>query len=136
MVELKLSQRAKPGHGGVLPAAKLTREIARIRGVESRTASRRPGIRRSRQPLSSSASLPRCGAFRAASLPASSSASVTPGPGHRQSHVGTGITPDVIVVDGPEGGTGAASLEFMDHLGMPLRDGLTFVHSALVGANT
>ena len=47
----------------------------------------------------------------------------------------TGITPDFIVVDGTEGGTGAAPLEFMDHLGMPLRDGLTFVHAALVGAN-
>ena len=47
----------------------------------------------------------------------------------------TGITPDFIVVDGKEGGTGAAPLEFMDHLGMPLRDGLAFVHSALTGAN-
>jgi glutamate synthase domain-containing protein 2 len=47
----------------------------------------------------------------------------------------TGITPDFIVVDGTEGGTGAAPLEFMDHLGMPLRDGLAFVHAALVGAN-
>jgi glutamate synthase domain-containing protein 2 len=47
----------------------------------------------------------------------------------------TGITPDFIVVDGKEGGTGAAPLEFMDHLGMPMREGLTFVHSALIGAN-
>ena len=47
----------------------------------------------------------------------------------------TGITPDFIVVDGTEGGTGAAPLEFMDHIGMPLRDGLTFVHAALVGTN-
>jgi glutamate synthase domain-containing protein 2 len=47
----------------------------------------------------------------------------------------TGVTPDFIVVDGTEGGTGAAPLEFMDHVGMPLRDGLSFVHSALVGAN-
>jgi glutamate synthase domain-containing protein 2 len=47
----------------------------------------------------------------------------------------TGITPDFIVVDGTEGGTGAAPLEFMDHIGMPLRDGLTFVHSALIGTN-
>ena len=46
----------------------------------------------------------------------------------------TGITPDFIVVDGKEGGTGAAPLEFMDHVGMPLRDGLAFVHSALIGA--
>ena len=45
----------------------------------------------------------------------------------------TGITPDYIVVDGKEGGTGAAPQEFLDHVGMPLRDGLTFVHNALVG---
>src|SRR5499426_3842225 len=45
----------------------------------------------------------------------------------------TGIAPDYIVVDGSEGGTGAAPLEFVDHIGMPLRDGLTFVHNALVG---
>lgn len=45
----------------------------------------------------------------------------------------TGITPDFIVIDGKEGGTGAAPLEFMDHMGMPLRDGLTFVHNALTG---
>jgi glutamate synthase domain-containing protein 2 len=47
----------------------------------------------------------------------------------------TGVTPDFIVVDGTEGGTGAAPLEFMDHIGTPLRDGLTFAHAALVGAN-
>jgi len=47
----------------------------------------------------------------------------------------TGITPDFIVVDGSEGGTGAAPLEFVDHMGMPLRDGLTFVHSTLMGVN-
>jgi glutamate synthase domain-containing protein 2 len=46
----------------------------------------------------------------------------------------TGVTPDFIVVDGKEGGTGAAPLEFMDHLGMPMREGLNFVHNALVGA--
>jgi glutamate synthase domain-containing protein 2 len=45
----------------------------------------------------------------------------------------TGIYPDFIVVDGKEGGTGAAPLEFVDHLGMPLRDGLSFVHNALIG---
>ena len=45
----------------------------------------------------------------------------------------TGVTPDFIVVDGKEGGTGAAPLEFMDHIGMPLRDGLSFVHNALIG---
>jgi glutamate synthase domain-containing protein 2 len=47
--------------------------------------------------------------------------------------VDTGITPDFIVIDGKEGGTGAAPLEFMDHVGMPLRDGLSFAHNALIG---
>ena len=47
----------------------------------------------------------------------------------------TGIYPDFIVVDGKEGGTGAAPLEFMDHLGMPMREGVNFVHNALVGIN-
>ena len=44
-----------------------------------------------------------------------------------------GVTPDYIMIDGKEGGTGAAPLEFADHIGMPLRDGLNFVHNALVG---
>ncbi len=47
----------------------------------------------------------------------------------------TGIYPDFIVVDGNEGGTGAAPLEFMDHLGMPMREGVNFVHNALIGIN-
>ena len=47
----------------------------------------------------------------------------------------TGIYPDFIVVDGNEGGTGAAPLEFMDHLGMPMREGVNFVHNALLGIN-
>ena len=46
----------------------------------------------------------------------------------------TGITPDFVVVDGAEGGTGAAPIEFADHVGMPLRDGLRLVHNSLVGA--
>jgi glutamate synthase domain-containing protein 2 len=47
--------------------------------------------------------------------------------------VETGIAPDFIVIDGAEGGTGAAPLEFMDHVGMPLREGLSFAHNALIG---
>jgi glutamate synthase domain-containing protein 2 len=60
--------------------------------------------------------------------------------GHRWEFLGickamleTGIYPDYIVVDGSEGGTGAAPLEFVDHIGMPARDGVMFVHNALVG---
>jgi len=47
----------------------------------------------------------------------------------------TGIYPDFIVIDGKEGGTGAAPLEFLDHIGMPMREGLNFVHNALIGIN-
>src|ERR1700743_1999535 len=49
--------------------------------------------------------------------------------------VETGIYPDFIVIDGNEGGTGAAPVEFMDHLGMPMREGVSFVHNALIGIN-
>lgn len=45
----------------------------------------------------------------------------------------TGIWPDFIVVDGAEGGTGAAPLEFTDHVGAPLQEGLLLVHNTLVG---
>ena len=74
--------------------------------------------------------------LRRQALPASSLHRQPDGiPGDRQGHARDGEHPDFIVVDGKEGGTGAAPLEFMDHLGMPMRDGLNFVHNALVGAN-
>ena len=138
MVELKLSQGAKPGHGGVLPAAKVTREIARIRGVprgEDCISPARHSV------FSTPIGLVRFIADMrrlSGGKPAGFKLCV----GHPweflaivKAMLETGITPDFIVVDGTEGGTGAAPLEFMDHLGMPLRDGLTFVQSALVGAN-
>ena len=137
MVELKLSQGAKPGHGGVLPAAKVTREIARIRGValgqdcispSSHTAFSTPI--EMMQLIAEMRQL-------SGGKPAGFKLCI----GHTweflaivKAMLETGITPDFIVVDGTEGGTGAAPLEFMDHMGMPLRDGLAFVHSALVGA--
>jgi glutamate synthase domain-containing protein 2 len=73
----------------------------------------------------------------AASPPASSCASATPGSGSRivKAMLVTGITPDFIVVDGAEGGTGAAPLEFTDHVGAPLQEGLLLVHNTLVGLN-
>lgn len=136
MVEVKLSQGAKPGHGGVLPAAKVSAEIAAARGVPMGVDCISP---------------PRHGAF---STPAgllqfvSTMRHLSGGKpagfklcvGHPweflavcKAMLETGITPDFIVVDGTEGGTGAAPLEFVDHIGMPLRDGLNFVHNALVG---
>jgi glutamate synthase domain-containing protein 2 len=138
MVELKLSQGAKPGHGGVLPAAKVTREIARIRGVPVGQDCVSPARHSA---FATPIELMRfIGEMRrlSAGKPAGFKLCI----GHPweflaivKAMLETGITPDFIVVDGTEGGTGAAPLEFMDHLGMPLRDGLTFVHSSLVGAN-
>lgn len=138
MVELKLSQGAKPGHGGVLPAAKVTSEIARIRGVpEGRdciSPARHSAFSTPVELMRLIADMRRLSGGK----PAGFKLCI----GHPweflaivKAMLATGITPDFIVVDGTEGGTGAAPLEFMDHLGMPLRDGLTFVHSALVGAN-
>jgi glutamate synthase domain-containing protein 2 len=137
MVELKLSQGAKPGHGGVLPAAKVTREIARIRGVpQGQDCISPPGHSAFSTPIGLVefvAEMRRLSGGKPAGFklcighPWEFMAIV-------KAMLQTDITPDFIVVDGTEGGTGAAPLEFMDHVGMPLRDGLTFVHSTLIGA--
>jgi glutamate synthase domain-containing protein 2 len=138
MVEIKLSQGAKPGHGGVLPAAKVTREISRIRGVrmgqDCISPARHSAFSTPIAMMRFIADLRRLSEGK----PVGFKLCV----GHPweflalvKAMLETGITPDFIVVDGTEGGTGAAPLEFMDHLGMPLRDGLTFVHSCLLGAN-
>ena len=136
MVELKLSQGAKPGHGGVLPAAKITLEIAAIRGVpmgqDCVSPARHTEFSTPVELLEFVAKMRELSGGK----PAGFKLCI----GHPweflaicKAMVETGITPDFIVVDGKEGGTGAAPLEFMDHIGMPLRDGLTFVHNALVG---
>lgn len=137
MIEVKLSQGAKPGHGGVLPGAKVTHEIARIRGVTKGEDCVSPASHSAfSTPLEFLAFL---ADLRRLSdgKPVGFKLCI----GHPwefmaivKAMLQTGIMPDFIVVDGKEGGTGAAPLEFMDHLGTPLRDGLVFVHSALVGA--
>ncbi|OYW50974.1 MAG: FMN-binding glutamate synthase family protein [Rhodobacterales bacterium 12-65-15] len=136
MVELKLSQGAKPGHGGVLPAAKVTEEIARIRHVPMGQDCVSPA---SHAVFSTPVGLLEFVA-RMRDLSGGKPAGFKLCIGHPwefmaicKAMVATGITPDFIVVDGKEGGTGAAPLEFMDHVGMPLRDGLSFVHNALIG---
>ncbi len=136
MVELKLSQGAKPGHGGVLPAAKVTAEIAAIRGVPMGEDCVSPAAHPA---FSTPVELMQFIALMrelSGGKPAGFKLCI----GHPwevmalcKAMLDTGITPDFIVVDGKEGGTGAAPLEFMDHMGMPLRDGLCFVHNALVG---
>lgn len=136
MVELKLSQGAKPGHGGVLPAAKVTREISLIRGVPMGQDCNSPAHHSCFS--TPTGLLEFVAQMRALSggKPAGFKLCI----GHPwefmaicKAMLETGITPDFIVVDGKEGGTGAAPLEFMDHVGMPLRDGLSLVHNALVG---
>ncbi len=137
MVEVKLSQGAKPGHGGVLPAAKVSAEIAAARGVPMGEDCVSPAWHSS---FSTPIEFVRfLGELRRLSggKPVGFKLCV----GHPweflaicKAMLETGICPDFIVVDGKEGGTGAAPLEFLDHLGMPLRDGLTFVRNALVGA--
>ena len=136
MVELKLSQGAKPGHGGVLPAAKVTEEISQIRGVPMGQDCNSPAFHSC---FSTPVGLLEFIA-RMRDLSGGKPAGFKLCIGHPwefmaicKAMVETGITPDFIVVDGKEGGTGAAPLEFMDYVGMPLRDALTFVHNALVG---
>ena len=138
MVELKISQGAKPGHGGVLPAAKVSEEISRIRGVAMGEDCISPATHRAfSTPLEMMAFI---GEMRRLSggKPAGFKLCI----GHPweflaicKAMLQTGIYPDFIVVDGNEGGTGAAPLEFMDHLGMPMREGVNFVHNALIGIN-
>lgn len=137
MIEIKLSQGAKPGLGGVLPAAKVTAEIAKIRGVDVSRDCISPATH-----TAFSTPIELVGFIaRLRHLSGGKPVGIKLCVGHHWEFMAivkailqTGNAPDFIVVDGNEGGTGAAPLEFMDHIGTPLRDGLTFVHSALVGA--
>ena len=138
MIEIKLSQGAKPGHDGVLPAVKVTPEIAAIRGVEMGKDCISPASHSAfSTPLELVAFIAKLRKL-SGGKPVGFKLCI----GHHWEFMAiikaileTGITPDFIVVDGKEGGTGAAPLEFMDHIGTPLRDGLNFVHSTLTGAN-
>ena len=138
MVELKISQGAKPGHGGVLPAAKVSEEISRTRGVPIGQDCISPsGHSCFSTPIGMMEFI---GEMRRLSggKPTGFKLCI----GHPWEFLAvckamrtTGIYPDFIVIDGKEGGTGAAPLEFLDHLGMPLREGLSFAHNALIGIN-
>ncbi|WP_328541039.1 FMN-binding glutamate synthase family protein [Streptomyces sp. NBC_00344] len=136
-VSLKLSQGAKPGIGGVLPGAKVNAEIARVRGVPQGQTVVSPPYHRV---FSTPRELVRFVA-RMRELSGGKPTGFKLCPGSRRQFLAVckamleeGTTPDFIIVDGAEGGTGAAPLEFADHVGTPLTDGLLTVHSALVGA--
>ncbi|WP_435818795.1 FMN-binding glutamate synthase family protein [Kitasatospora cineracea] len=135
-VSLKLGQGAKPGIGGVLPGPKVNAEIARVRGVpQGETVVSPPYHRVFSTPRELVLFLARMREL-ADGKPVGFKLCV----GSRQQFLAVckamlseGVTPDFIVVDGAEGGTGAAPLEFADHLGMPLTEGLLTVHDALLG---
>jgi glutamate synthase domain-containing protein 2 len=138
MIEIKLSQGAKPGHGGVLPGAKVTPEIAAARGVmvgeDCISPAKHSAFSTPKQLLEFVQKLRRLSGGK----PTGFKLAI----GHPWEWFGiakamleTGITPDFIVIDGGEGGTGAAPLEFTDHVGAPLREGLLLVHNTLVGLN-
>ncbi|MFJ6940136.1 FMN-binding glutamate synthase family protein [Streptomyces sp. NPDC101132] len=135
-VTLKISQGAKPGIGGVLPGAKVTAEIARVRGVpQGRTVVSPPYHRVYSTPRELVRFLHRMREL-AGGKPVGFKLCV----GSRREFLAVcramleeGTAPDFIVVDGAEGGTGAAPLEFADAVGLPLREGLMTVHNALVG---
>jgi glutamate synthase domain-containing protein 2 len=136
MVELKLSQGAKPGHGGILPARKLTREIADIRGVEmGRDVLSPPAHSAFSTPIGLMEFIAKMREL-SGGKPAGFKLCI----GKRREFlaickamVQTGIYPDFIVIDGGEGGTGAAPMEFSNHVGSPLRESQIFAHNALVG---
>jgi glutamate synthase domain-containing protein 2 len=136
MIEIKLSQGAKPGHGGILPAHKNTPEIAKIRGVAPYTQVDSPArhsefktplemmqfINTLRQqsngkPIGFKLAVGRRSEFAALC----------------KAMVESGISPDFITVDGGEGGTGAAPLEYSNAIGTPLKEALAFVDDMLTG---
>lgn len=137
MIELKLSQGAKPGHGGVLPADKVSAEIAETRGIPVGRECVSPAWHSSfSTPVEMVQFL---GKLRELSGGKPVGFKLAVGqPWEFMSIVKamheTGIVPDFVVVDGSEGGTGAAPVEFSDHVGMPMREALLFVHNTLVGA--
>lgn len=136
MIEIKLSQGAKPGHGGILPAAKVTSEIAKIRLVEMGQDVISP-------PYHTAFSNPIEMMYfiqKLRDLSEGKPVGFKLCVGHKseflaicKAMVKTGIYPDFITVDGGEGGTGAAPLEFSNSVGMPLREALAFVYDALTG---
>jgi len=137
MIEIKLSQGAKPGHGGVLPAPKVTEEIARTRGIPMGQTCESPA---SHAEFSTPTELLEF-SQRLKSLSGGKPVGVKLCIGHPwefvalvKAMVETGQTLDFITVDGSEGGTGAAPTEFSDHIGSPLRDAIVFVDNALRGA--
>lgn len=137
MIEIKLSQGAKPGHGGILPGPKVTPEIALTRGVPVGVDCVSPASHSAfTTPLEMMAFIAELRRL-SGGKPVGFKLCI----GHPwefmamvKAMLETGVIPDFVVVDGGEGGTGASPVEFSDHIGTPMREGLLFVHNTLVGA--
>lgn len=135
MIEIKLSQGAKPGHGGILPASKNTPEIAKIRNVEPGVAVLSPPFHKAFKDSHEMMFFIKKLRDLSGGKPIGFKLCV--GKPQEfidicQAMIDTHIMPDFISVDGGEGGTGAAPVEFSNSLGTPLYEGLTFVHDTLV----
>ncbi len=138
MVEIKISQGAKPSHGAVLPGDKVSKEIAEARGVPMGQDCLSPathsmfhtpiGLLEFVQQIRELSGGKPAGFKLCIGLPTEFMSII-------KAMLKTGIYPDFIVIDGSEGGTGAAPVEFSDYIGYPLNEGLVFAHNCLVGAN-
>ena len=138
LIEIKMSQGAKPGHGGILPGPKVTAEIAAARGVPVGTDCISPS---SHSAFTTPVEMMHFIA-QLRQLSGGKPVGFKLCIGHPwewfaivKAMLATNITPDFIVVDGAEGGTGAAPVEFSDHVGAPLQEGLQLVHNTLIGVN-
>jgi len=138
MIEIKISQGAKPGHGGILPASKNTPEIAEIRHVQAHTTVYSPPGHTAFKDEEGLMNFVKQLRDLSGGKPVGFKLCV----GKKEEFINickamisTGIKPDFITIDGGEGGTGAAPIEFSNSLGMPLRDGLSFAVDTLRGYN-
>lgn len=138
MIEIKISQGAKPGHGGLLPAAKITAEIAEARGIpqgkDCVSPARHTAFSTPVELLEFVDRLRRLSGGK----PTGFKLCI----GHPweffaicKAMLKTGLAPDFVVIDGGEGGTGAAPVEFSNHVGTPLQEALLLAHNTLVGLN-
>jgi glutamate synthase domain-containing protein 2 len=136
MIEIKLSQGAKPGHGGILPASKNTEEIAKIRNVEPHTDVHSPPSHSAFSDAEGLMEFVKLLREKSGGKPIGFKMCI----GKKSEFIdickvmiASGVKPDFITIDGGEGGTGAAPVEFSNSLGMPLKDGLAFAYDTLVG---